>query len=474
MSKYKPTIGLEIHAELKTQTKMFCSCLNDPHDAEPNTNVCPVCLAHPGSLPVINKKAVESIVKVGLAVGGEVLEHSKFDRKSYFYPDLPKGYQISQYDLPLIKGGKLADVELERIHLEEDTGRLAHAEDGSLVDFNRAGVPLMELVTKPVIKSADEALLFARELQLLLRYLQISDADMDKGQMRVEANISISSGKKLGTKVELKNINSFKAVGDAIASEIERQTEILEKGEKVVQATRGWNENKKESFPQRIKEEANDYRYIPEPDLPPMDFTSGDGIDIKELEKELPELPWQKKKRFKKEYGFKDGDILERLIRDRGEAEFFEEAMSEIGKKDKALTTLVANYLDSDLIGLMKEGKTDWEGLKITPENFAELILLIDKGEATSKIVKTVLKEMFETGADPSQIIESGNLSKSGEDEVERAVDLVLSENKKAIDDFKKGKENALKFLLGQTMANLRGRGNPELVKKLLLERLSK
>ncbi|MCR4260787.1 MAG: Asp-tRNA(Asn)/Glu-tRNA(Gln) amidotransferase subunit GatB, partial [Candidatus Colwellbacteria bacterium] len=256
MIKYDPTIGLEVHAELKTQTKMFCGCLNDPNETTPNVNVCPICLAHPGSLPTINKAAVGAIVKIGYAIGGSILNHCKFDRKSYFYPDLPKGYQISQYDLPLVKGGELAGVAVERIHLEEDTASSSHSDDGSLVDFNRAGLPLMELVTKPVIKSSEEALKFAKELQLTLRYLGISDADMEKGQMRVEANVSIKpkklfGSKKLGTKVELKNINSFKSVKDAIESEIERQRVLIENGEKVRQETRGWNENRRESFPQR-------------------------------------------------------------------------------------------------------------------------------------------------------------------------------------------------------------------------------
>ena len=478
MNKYKTTIGLEIHAELRTRTKMFCGCPNSPHDAEPNTNVCPVCLAHPGSLPVANKEAVRAVLRVGLALSGKISEHPKFDRKSYFYPDLPKGYQISQYDLPLISGGKLAGVKLERIHLEEDTGRLAHAQGASLVDYNRAGVPLMELVTKPVINFADKALEFAKELQLLLRYLDVSDADMEKGQMRVEANISISpSRRKLGTKVELKNINSFKAVKDAIASEIERQTDILESGEKVVQETRGWNEDKKISFSQRVKEEADDYRYMPEPDLPPLDFTVADSpMDMKELRLSLPELPWEKRRRFVKEYGLqKSSDELERLVRDRGEAGFFEEVVSEIGKKEKTLVKLVMNYIDSDLVGLMMARKIGWGELKITSENFAELMLMLSKNEITSKVAKAILEEMFSTGVDPHQVVGEQELSQiSDEGIILTAIKEVIRENAAAVASYKTGKKKVLKFLVGQTMAKLSGRGNPALVEQLLREHLSK
>ena len=276
---YKPVIGLEIHTELKTKTKMFCGCLNDSEEKNPNVNVCPICLAHPGTLPTINGKAVKFVLKLGMALNAQIPEFSKFDRKNYFYPDLPKGYQISQYDKPLVEGGELKGLKITRIHLEEDTGRLLHAQDGksSLVDFNRAGVPLMELVTEPDIKSGEEAMSFAKELQLIMRYLGISDADMEKGQMRVEANISLAEGgERFGTKVEIKNLNSFKAVGESIDYEIKRQSEVLDKGEKVRQETRGWNEFKGITVSQRSKEEAHDYRYFPEPDLPPLDLKKMD------------------------------------------------------------------------------------------------------------------------------------------------------------------------------------------------------
>ena len=478
--KYKPTIGLEIHAELATKSKMFCGCPNNPCEVEPNTNVCPVCLAHPGVLPAINLEAVKSLLRVGLALGGRVAEHSKFDRKSYFYPDLPKGYQISQYDLPLVKGGKLAGVELERVHLEEDTARLVHTQEGnSLVDYNRAGVPLMELVTKPVIASADKASEFSKELQTLLRYLGASDADIEKGQMRVEANISVSaSRRKLGTKVELKNINSFKAVRDALMSEIERQAGLLGKGERVVQETRGWNEDKKTSFSQRVKEEADDYRYMPEPDLPPMDIAVGSQINLGELRRSLPELPWEKRKRFTREYGFKRGSAeLERLIDDRDEARFFEEFVSEAKTRRRGSKLIKAgiNYLDSDLIGIMRNEGLSWGTLKITPKNFAETMELVVGGMISSATAKQVLRESSITGVDPHQIIEKQELAQiSDERIVLDVVGEVVKENEEAVGKYRAGKENVLKFLVGQTMAKLRGRGNPELVERLLRERLSR
>ena len=332
---FLPTIGLEIHIELKTKSKMFCSCLNDPLSLDdskgkgktPNVNVCPVCLAHPGVLPTINKEAVEAVLKVGLALSSEIPKFSKFDRKNYFYPDLPKGYQISQYDKPLCIGGELKGVKITRIHLEEDTARLLHMAkseeqmESTLVDFNRAGVPLMELVTEPDIKSAEEALDFAKELQLILKYLGVSEADMEKGQMRVEVNISIrpnDSGDTLGTKVEIKNLNSFRAVGESIKYEIERQIELLEKGEKIVQETRGWDDVKKITVSQRTKEEAHDYRYFPEPDLPPLDLSK---FDLGKLQFEIPELPAQKRARFMKEYGLNQKQV-EVLVSDRFAGQF--------------------------------------------------------------------------------------------------------------------------------------------------------
>ncbi len=469
--KYQPTIGLEIHAELKTQTKMFCDSLNDPEEKHPNVNVCPVCLGHPGTLPVINKKAVEAVLQVGMALNGDIPQHSKFDRKNYFYPDLPKGYQISQYDLPLIFGGVLNGIRIRRVHLEEDTGRLIHSEDGkhSLVDFNRAGVPLMELVTEPDIRSAQQAGDFARELQLILRYLGVSDADMEKGQMRVEANVSLN----MGTKVEVKNIASFKAAQAAIEYEIKRQEEVLESGGKIIQETRGWDDKHSRTVSQRLKEEAHDYRYFPEPDLPPLDLAA---FDFKTLKLAIPELPAAKRQRFVKEYGL-PAEQAEVLIGDRATAEYFEESVSELeteteqGVGDKI--KLLANYLTTDLRALMSENEVGFAELKIDPENFADLIEFISAGKVSSRTAKDVLAKMFETGLDPRAIVEEGGLTQVSDVEALRAAVLaVIAANPDAVADYKKGKENAIQFLVGKAMAELKGRGNPEVLRKLIKENI--
>ena len=316
MSEYKPTIGLEVHAELKTRTKMFCDSLNDPDEEHPNVNVCPVCLGHPGALPVPNKEAIAGVIKMGLATGGTINPESKFDRKNYFYPDLPKAYQISQSHQPLVLGGNLRGVKINHIHLEEDAGKLVHDDvppstgsgqaAGSLVDYNRSSVPLMELVTEPDLHSADDAVAFIKEVQLILRYLGVSDADLERGQMRADANISVSATDELGTRAEVKNLNSFRAVASAINYEIKRQTEMLEKGEAVRQETRGWDEAKQKTVSQRSKEEAQDYRYFPEPDIPPF---KTDVFDIEKLRMELPELPAAKRVRFAKEFGLNETQV---------------------------------------------------------------------------------------------------------------------------------------------------------------------
>ncbi|MCL5006806.1 MAG: Asp-tRNA(Asn)/Glu-tRNA(Gln) amidotransferase subunit GatB [Patescibacteria group bacterium] len=473
----KPTIGLEIHAELKTKTKMFCGCPNDPEESHPNANVCPVCLGHPGVLPTANLEAVKAVIKLGMALGGNIPQKAKFDRKSYFYPDLPKGYQISQYDEPLVLGGELAGVKVRRVHLEEDTARLTHADDGesSLVDFNRAGVPLMELVTEPVIHSAGEALRFAKELQLLLRYLEISDADMEKGEMRVEANISLAdeNSGEFGTKVELKNINSFKAVEGAVTYEMERQSKLLAEDEKIVQETRGWDPIKAKTFSQRVKEEAHDYRYMPEPDIPPMDFAKLGEISLDEIKSSLPELPWQKRKRFAEDYALQPAQV-DFLVADKPTADFYEEAISEMEENDGGKNnTLLFNYISSDLQGLLKEAnlKTTDEDFKITPAKFADLMALIAKGDITSRAAKNVLSEMFKTGLDAHQIIKNMSLDEfSGEDKLQSVVREVIEQNEKAVADYKKGKENALQFLTGQVMTKTRGGSKPDEVMNLLRE----
>ena len=474
---YKPTIGLEIHAELKTNSKMFCSCKNDPDEKRPNFNICPICTAQPGTLPVANEEAIKKVIKTGLALNCEIAEDSKFDRKNYFYPDLPKGYQISQYDQPLCEKGSLEieghKIRITRIHLEEDTGSLAHPEgaDYSLVNLNRAGVPLMELVTEPDITSGKEARKFAEELQMIFKYLRVSDADMEKGQMRVEVNISISKGKTLGTKVEIKNLNSFRVVEKAVDFEIKRQEEVLESGEKVVQETRGWHDKKEITFSQREKEEAHDYRYFPEPDLPPMHF---DKDYVKEIKLSMPELPEEKRERFRKEYSLDDATV-EFFVANKDLSEYFEKVVSEFEEwteeKDdhKKASKLVANYLVSDIQGLM-QGKPFIETeFKITPENFAEFIKMIYKGEISSKIAKMVLLDMFNTGSDPSTVVDENIWGQMSDDsELEKIIKEVISKNPKPAEDYKNGKQNALQFLAGQVMAATRGTAKPEKVQEVL------
>jgi aspartyl-tRNA(Asn)/glutamyl-tRNA(Gln) amidotransferase subunit B len=461
MSDYQATIGLEVHAELKTRTKMFCDSLNDPDEKHPNVNVCPVCLAHPGTLPVANRQAIEYVIRVGLALGGKINEVTKFDRKNYFYPDLPKGYQISQYDQPLVLGGTLRNIRITRVHLEEDTATLAHANGASLVDFNRSGVPLMELVTEPDFRSADEVADFARELQLILRYLGVSDANMEKGQMRIEANVSLN----MGTKVELKNINSFKAVHDAVEYELARQEEAIRAGEKIHQETRGWSETQQKTVSQRSKEGAHDYRYFPEPDLPRLE-TKEFGID--RLRDELPELPAQKRERFAKEYGL-DARQVEILIGEPETANYFEAAISELKERlPKANPIGVYNYLTSDLRGLMNTAGIGFADTKVLPEHLAHLVALVEENKITSRQAKDVIARMFETGLDPEDVVKNENIGVSSDmGEIEAVVTAVIAENEAAVHDYKKGKTASLQFLIGKAMAKLKGRARPEMLTDL-------
>src|SRR3989344_2084046 len=357
MNQYFPTIGLEVHAELKTRTKMFCDSANDQNETRPNINICPICTAQPGTLPTINKLAVKHVLKVGVACGSTLSDFSEFDRKNYFYPDIPKGYQISQYKYPLVTGGSLNKVAITRIHLEEDTASNIHLADYSLIDFNRAGVPLMELVTEPVIHDAKTAGAFARELQMLLRCLGVSEANMEKGQMRVEANVSVgraqSTGTRaqiLGTKVEIKNLNSFRAMERAIEYEIRRQTEFLERGENVVQETRGWDEGKQSTFPQRIKEGSADYRYFPDPDLPSLMLSEIPEYQGDALMASMPELPWQRRARYLG-LGIKSEDA-QLYVQESALGSFFEEVIALPGG-DKARILLASNYIANDLVAII-------------------------------------------------------------------------------------------------------------------------
>jgi len=489
--EYEPVIGLEIHAELNTSTKMFCGCKNDPLEHHPNVNICPVCMAHPGTLPVINRDAVEKVIRVGLALGGEISPYSQFDRKNYFYPDLPKGYQISQYKYPIVLGGSLRGVRITRVHLEEDTGRLQHIDGGpasgagqpaTLVDYNRVGVPLMELVSEPDIRTATDARAFAEELHEILRYVNASDADMEKGQMRIEANISIRplGETTFGTKVEVKNINSFRAVEKAIMYELQRQEEALRQGEKIKQETRGWDDINQCTVSQRSKESAHDYRYLPEPDLPPLNLTSAGGFDIETMRNRLPELPMAKRERFSKQYGL-PSKIISFLVSDKHLADYFEQASSElaswIGENKEAefqkASAILANYMSSDLQSLLVAKDAQITDIRITPENFAELVKMIYTNEISSRAAKDVLARMFADGSDPSDIVQEDNLRQiSNVSALDETVKKIIQENPKPVEDYKKGKTVALQMLIGKVMKETKGAANPEVVREVLTKLL--
>jgi len=481
--KYIPTIGLEVHAELKTATKMFCRCPNISDEKSPNQNVCPICLGHPGTMPSTNIEAIKAILKLGMALGGEIPTMSQFDRKSYFYPDLPKGYQISQYEHPFVKGGVLAGVKLRRIHLEEDAGKLMHLSTGeTLCDYNRAGVPLMELVTEPDIQSGEEAMKFTKELQLVLRYLGISSADMEKGEMRLEANISVrpANVSQLGVKVEVKNLNSFSFMIKAIDYEIKRQIEALEKGESIIQETRGWDNTQSITFSQRNKEQAHDYRYLPEPDIPLYDLTDKSFINFDELRANIPEMPADKRKRFMKEFGVTEAAAVV-FAEDRLLAEYYEETVSEImaeniteAEKRRGLQ-IAANYMIADMRGVINSIGINILAFKerVTPENMADLIILIIKGELSSRMAKDMLLEMYQSGEDPRKIIrEKGIAQVTDEAIIIEVIKEVITANPKAVADYHKGKENAFQFLFGQTMSKLKGQGSPEAIRGSLKKRL--
>jgi len=504
--KYIPTIGMEIHVELATETKMFCGCKNGMGlEKEPNKNICPVCTGQPGATPVPNEQAIEFTAKAGLALECTISPESKFDRKNYFYPDLPKGYQISQFDLPICRDGKIKirvrkdgeekgnnqaktygkTVGIHRIHLEEDTAKLTHSPSGdSLVDFNRSSVPLMELVTEPDLISSAEAKKFCEELQMVFRYVGISPADMEKGQMRCEANISLhKEGEDIlaGTKVELKNINSFRAIEKGIEYEIERQTEMLDNGEEIVQETRGWDENKGETFSQRKKENADDYRYFPDPDLQPFTFEKE---YLQELMNKLPELPRERRTRLQEEYDLLPENI-ETLVVNKDLGNYFEEIASELtnwiaeegGKIDEKIKTkvyrLANSYLITNLAKLVSDNESNVKDVKITAENFAELIKMIHLGEINSSAAQTILEEMFKTGGDPSHIAEEKDLGQvSDTGELDGIVDKILADNPSAVEDFKDGKENSIKFLMGQVMAATKGKANPPMVMEMLKNKM--
>ncbi len=471
------TIGLEIHAELKTASKMFCSCKNDPDEEKPNANICPICTGHPGTLPVLNIEAIRHVLKMGHALNGTIANFTEWDRKNYFYPDIPKGYQISQYKYPLVTGGSLSGVELTRIHLEEDTAQSTHdLHEKSLVNFNRAGVPLMELVTEPVIHDALTAVTFAKELQLLLRYIGAGDANMEKGEMRVEANISVASledteARKFGTKTEVKNLNSFKVVEKAIAYEIERQTELLARGEKVVQETRGWDEDRGETYSQRKKESSHDYRYFPEPDIPKMKIEEVPELRKEVLVKELPELPWVKRERYLTTYAMSEKEAAV-FVENQVVATFFERVISTLPQDKKAID-LAKNYILTDYLGtLKKEGKNIDT---ISSENFSKIIAMIMAQTISSRGAKDIITLLVKEGGDPEKVaLEKGLIQKNDEGELLKIVEKIVLDNPTAYTEFKGGKIASLQFFIGQGMKATKGSANPELLKKTFLEVLNR
>ena len=443
--KYEAVIGLEVHLQLKTKTKAFCGCSTE-FGNEPNSQVCPVCLGFPGSLPVLNKTVLDYAIKVALALNATVQEYTKFDRKNYFYPDLPKNYQISQYDLPLSRNGWVnidsgpnsKRIGIRRVHLEEDAGKLIHRQDTSLVDFNRAGVPLLEIVSEPDINSPEEAHEYLRVIKSIIEYLDVSDCDMEKGSLRCDANISLrpEGSKELGVKTELKNMNSFKGVKDALAFEIGRQTQILMDGKKIVQDTRLWDAKASETFSMRSKEEAQDYRYFPEPDLPAFIIS----LDkIAEVKKEIPELPQEKKLRLMKEFGLSQYDAGI-LVFSKKDADFAEEVIKAYAGKDKKP---IVNWLIGPLLREANNRNCNLSDLKVSPESLVELASFVEKGEVSNLSAKAVLTEMIDSAKGPAQIIKDKNLVQiSDAASLEGIIDEVIKGNPKSTGDYKQGKSD--------------------------------
>lgn len=471
---YIPTIGLEVHAELNTKSKMFCGCKNDPHHGEPNAYICPVCMAHPGTLPVPNEQAVEMVFLFGRAVEAKFATYSEFDRKNYFYPDIPKAYQISQYAYPFLTGGSLEGVELTRVHLEEDTARSQHDKgEGSLVDFNRSGVPLMELVTEPVIRDAETAGRFARELQLLLRTIGISNANMERGEMRVEANISVSKdGGTSGTKVEVKNLNSFKSVEAAINYEVARQIEAIEAGKEIIQETRGWDEVKLRTFSQRSKETAKDYRYFPDPDIPKIVVDEKESFSTSLLDEKMPTLP--SKKRLEYENLGLPRDTVEVLISNQELDSYFAQYLFFVKSSEASadLSKLGANYLVSDVTALISS--TDSLSLgDLSVEYYFELMSLLQSKKLGSRVVKDLLPRLFSSDLSPLQIAEKESLLQVVDvSAIKSLVEEVVAENTPAVEEYKSGKDAAVQFLVGQGMKKSRGAADPALLREELLKAL--
>ena len=483
-TEFETVIGLEVHAQLTTRSKMFCGCSTDYAGAEPNTHVCPICLGLPGVLPVINERAIEAIVMTGLALNCEIAPFSKFDRKNYPYPDLMKGYQISQYDLPICKGGWLeidvagerTRVGVTRVHMEEDTARLLHridtstGEGYSLVDVNRSGTPLMEIVSEPDMRSPAQAREYLVRLRQVLRYIGVSRANMEEGNFRCDANVSLRpvGSPALGAKVEIKNMNSFRAVHDALVFEVERQARLLEAGETIVQETRGWVDERAETVSQRTKEEASDYRYFPEPDLPPLRFNAE---YIERLRARLPELPEERRNRLAA-LGLSDYEAGT-LTESRDRADYFENVMKALQLKPDRAAKLAANWTLGSVLGWANTTGNEVADFPVPPERLAELIVLVEDGAITGTVGKEVFDTMVETGREAKEIVESGGLAQvSAADELTEIVRAVIERNEKAVADYRAGKTAAIKRLLGEVMKETRGRANPQVVQELLTREL--
>ncbi|MCD8156945.1 MAG: Asp-tRNA(Asn)/Glu-tRNA(Gln) amidotransferase subunit GatB [Clostridiales bacterium] len=476
MSKnYETVIGLEVHVELATKTKIFCSC-STAFGGAPNTHTCPVCTGMPGSLPVLNKQVVEYAMAVGLATNCTITQHNKFDRKNYFYPDNPQNYQISQLYLPICRDGHVEietaagkkDIRIHEIHMEEDAGKLVHNEweDVSIVDFNRSGVPLIEIVSEPDMRSADEVIAYLETLRQTIQYLGASDCKLNEGSMRADVNLSVREvgSKKFGTRTEMKNLNSFKAIAHAIEGERERQIELLEMGRKVIQETRRWDDNKESSHAMRSKEDAQDYRYFPDPDLVPVEISDEWIARVRAVQ---PELRPAKLERYKKEYEIPDYDA--RIITESKRMADLFEATTALCKKPKK----VSNWLMGETMRLLKETAQDADDLSFAPKHLAALIDLADAGTINGTVAKEVFEEIFRNDVDPEQYVKKHGLATANDESALRsAVEQVLAENPKSVEDYKGGKKKAMGFLVGQTMKAMKGKADPAMVNRLMKELL--
>ena len=485
--EYEIVIGLEVHSQLQTKSKMFCACSAVYQDADYNTTVCPVCMGMPGVLPVINRQAIEHIIKTGLALDCTIARHTKFDRKNYPYPDLMKGYQISQYDLPVASNGHLTletdegekVIGITRVHMEEDVAKLFHraeefGEGYSLLDINRAGVALMEIVSEPDMRSPDDARTYLTQLQSILRYIGVSSANMEEGNFRCDANISVRpmGSDKLGSKVEVKNMNSFRSVYRALEYETVRQVQAVKKGERIVQETRGWDEKNDRTFSQRIKEEENDYRYFPEPDLPPLEISEA---WIDEIQRTLPELPQARLHRFRDEFGLSAYDAG-LLTGNQPTADYFEsiiEAKKAPADQQKKFAKSVSNWILVELARLLNQTGDEIQSVKVEPPHMVELIDMVDSGQLSSSMAKTVFEEMFNTGQAPGYIAkEKGLVQISDHGAINEAINEAISGNPNPVAEYLGGKEQAIRFLVGQVMKITRGNANPQVANELLKEKL--